>query len=111
MYILIHSSPQDRESRDAQNNIIGGIELFSEISNTQVNQLKVRELEKLAFLDKLTQISNRNYLDNELKTRLAEWETLQIPFGILFIDIDHFKQFNDTYGHDVGSFETMVETV
>ncbi|MFH1157204.1 MAG: GGDEF domain-containing protein [Pseudomonadota bacterium] len=87
---------------DSAGRTIGGIELFTDISSQAANELRVKELEKLALLDGLTQLANRNYIDRELRSRFEEKKRFDMPFGILFIDIDHFKQFNDTYGHDVG---------
>lgn len=87
---------------DKDGNIIGGIELFTDISNHETNKSRVKELEKLALLDNLTQLANRRYIESEINNRLEEKRRLNLSFGILFIDIDHFKQFNDTYGHDVG---------
>jgi len=87
---------------DAQGKVIGGIELFTDISNQAANELRVKELEKLALLDSLTQLANRNYIEKEIHSRFEEKKRLNVPFGIFFIDIDHFKKFNDTYGHDVG---------
>ncbi len=88
--------------KDAFGNVIGGIELFTDISGITVNTERVRELEKLALLDNLTQLANRHYLERELYARFEELKRVNVPFGILFIDIDHFKSFNDTYGHDIG---------
>ncbi|NTV13350.1 MAG: sensor domain-containing diguanylate cyclase [Desulfobulbaceae bacterium] len=82
--------------------IVGGVELFSDISGQGANELRVRELEKMALLDNLTQLANRNYLERELHSRFEEHKRLGAAFGLLFFDIDHFKKFNDTYGHDVG---------
>ncbi|MFO7861516.1 MAG: diguanylate cyclase [Desulfosalsimonas sp.] len=87
---------------DKDGHIIGGIELFTDISNHETNKSRVRELEKLALLDNLTQLANRRYIESEINNRLEEKKRFNLSFGILFIDIDHFKQFNDTYGHDVG---------
>lgn len=87
---------------DGNGAVIGGIELFTDISDQTANTLKVQELERLAMLDNLTQLANRNYIEHDLNVRLEEKRRLNVPFGILFIDIDHFKRFNDTYGHDVG---------
>jgi len=56
----------------------------------------------MALLDNLTRLANRNYLEKELTIRFEEHKRMGIPFGVLFMDIDHFKKFNDTYGHDVG---------
>ncbi len=87
---------------DRDGNIIGGIELFTDISNQAANELRVKELEKLALLDNLTLLANRNYIEREIQSRFEEKKRFNVPFGILFIDIDHFKKFNDIYGHDVG---------
>jgi len=87
---------------DRDGYIIGGIELFTDISNQTANELMVKELEKLALLDNLTQLANRNYIEKEVQSRFEEQKRYNVPFGILFIDIDHFKKFNDIYGHDVG---------
>jgi len=87
---------------DRDGKIIGGVELFTDISNQAANQLRVKELEKLALIDTLTQLANRRYIDREIQNRIEEKKRLNVPFGILFMDIDHFKKFNDTYGHDVG---------
>jgi diguanylate cyclase (GGDEF)-like protein/PAS domain S-box-containing protein len=87
---------------DAEGNVIGGIELFTDISNQTANALRIKELEKLALLDHLTRIPNRNYIEKEIQIRFEEKKRFDIPFAILFMDIDHFKKFNDTYGHDVG---------
>ena len=87
---------------DAEGRIIGGIELFSDISNKADNQLRIKELERLALLDHLTQLANRSYIEKELRVCLEESKRYGLPFGLLFIDIDHFKKINDTYGHDIG---------
>ena len=87
---------------DTKGNVIGGVELFTDISSQSANELRVKELEKMALLDNLTQLANRNFIENEIKSRFEEQKRFNVPFGILFIDIDHFKKFNDTYGHDVG---------
>jgi diguanylate cyclase (GGDEF)-like protein/PAS domain S-box-containing protein len=87
---------------DNSGKVIGGIELFTDISNQRANTLRVKELEKMALLDTLTELANRNFIEKELKSRFEETRRLKVPFGILFMDIDFFKKFNDTYGHDVG---------
>ena len=91
-----------RSLTNAEGEVIGGVELFTDLSNQKANELRVKELEKLALLDNLTQLANRNYIEKELRYRFDEKKRLNVPFGLLFMDIDHFKKFNDTYGHDVG---------
>jgi len=82
--------------------VIGAIELFTDISNQNANLLRVRELEKLAILDPLTQLANRIYMEKVIQIRLEEKKRLNVPFGVFFIDIDFFKNINDSYGHDIG---------
>jgi diguanylate cyclase (GGDEF)-like protein/PAS domain S-box-containing protein len=82
--------------------VIGGIELFSDISAQTAMQLKTRELEKMAFFDALTKLPNRNHILAELESMVTEYRRYHVPFGVLFMDIDHFKKFNDTYGHEAG---------
>ncbi|MCL6271589.1 sensor domain-containing diguanylate cyclase [Sansalvadorimonas sp. 2012CJ34-2] len=82
--------------------VVGASALIADISNQAANTLKLKELEKLALLDNLTQLGNRNFIDKEIKERLCEFKRKGTPFGILFFDIDNFKRVNDTYGHDVG---------
>ncbi len=87
---------------DQNNKIIGGIELFTDISDREATELRIKELEELSQLDHLTRMANRAYLDKELNVRMEELRRMGIPFGVLFIDIDHFKQVNDNFGHAVG---------
>jgi diguanylate cyclase len=52
--------------------------------------------------DGLTGIANRRAYEFELSRCLAQWERNRTPLSILMLDIDHFKQFNDRYGHAAG---------
>jgi hypothetical protein len=77
---------------DKKGAITGGIELFSDITNHVANELRVKELEKLALLDNLTQLANRHYIKREIQSRLGEKKRFNVPFGILFIDIIILKK-------------------
>jgi diguanylate cyclase (GGDEF)-like protein/PAS domain S-box-containing protein len=87
---------------DTAGNIIGGAELFTDLSAGNAISTKVHALEKLSFLDNLTQLANRRYLEMELESRIAEKDRYGTAFGLVFMDIDNFKRINDTYGHDMG---------
>ncbi len=96
---------------DDNGTITGGIELFTDISTYEYNKIRIQELEKLAYLDQLTQLANRNCLNGELERFIDDYKKRKIPFGILFIDIDKFKKINDTYGHLAGDkVLTMIST-
>lgn len=59
-------------------------------------------LKKLSTTDSLTGIWNVRYLKERLAVVHQESERLQQPYGVIFIDVDHFKQFNDKNGHPAG---------
>jgi diguanylate cyclase (GGDEF)-like protein/PAS domain S-box-containing protein len=87
---------------DHRGRVVGAAEFFTDISSQATMQERVRELELLALLDPLTQLPNRNHIEPELEARFQEMQRLDLHFGLLFLDIDHFKTFNDNYGHPVG---------
>jgi diguanylate cyclase len=62
----------------------------------------MEHLKREALTDSLTNLANRKAFDREIKNRMAESVSSGKPLSLLMVDIDHFKQFNDTYGHQVG---------
>jgi diguanylate cyclase (GGDEF)-like protein len=65
-------------------------------------QLKSERLEHLAIHDPLTGLYNRRELDAAIEQEYASLQRLQQPFAVLILDIDHFKNVNDSWGHPVG---------
>ena len=61
-----------------------------------------RDLERLSALDTLTQIANRRRFDMVLRQEWRRAVRDEAPISLLFCDIDYFKRFNDTYGHQTG---------
>ena len=59
-------------------------------------------MEKMATHDALTGLPNRQLLDDQIETRIAESRRFGRKLAVLFIDLDNFKQVNDTFGHAVG---------
>jgi two-component system, cell cycle response regulator len=59
-------------------------------------------LEHAALTDGLTGVQNRRYFDDALNEYLNEFRRIGRPIGLMLLDLDHFKQVNDTHGHDVG---------
>ncbi|PSL13614.1 diguanylate cyclase/phosphodiesterase [Marinobacterium halophilum] len=57
---------------------------------------------QLAYLDSLTQLPNRHWFQQSLDTLLQQAQRHNQRLGVLFIDLDHFKEVNDTAGHDMG---------
>lgn len=61
-----------------------------------------RLLRGQAMQDPLTGLANRRHFDEMLGNEFRRVQRLQLPLGLLMLDIDHFKAFNDTYGHPAG---------
>jgi diguanylate cyclase (GGDEF)-like protein len=59
-------------------------------------------LEHAALTDALTGMQNRRYFDDALTEYLDEFRRIDKPVGLMILDLDHFKQVNDTHGHDIG---------
>lgn len=60
------------------------------------------QLQRLAALDPLTQLANRRVFDLVLERQWRLMLRNQIPLSVIFIDVDFFKNYNDTYGHQAG---------
>ncbi len=61
-----------------------------------------RELEESAITDALTGLFNRGHFDRRLTQEVALARRLGIPLSLVLVDIDHFKSYNDAYGHPAG---------
>lgn len=66
-------------------------------------------LREQSLCDPLTGLYNRRYLEEALKREVLKSVRTAIPFAVIAFDIDHFKRFNDTYGHDAG--DTVLQAV
>jgi two-component system cell cycle response regulator len=87
---------------DEKENIVAAIEVFTDERYKKETYSENRKLKEMLVTDPLTQISNRRYLDFHLSGAKNEALEFETTFGLLFFDIDNFKNVNDTYGHDIG---------
>lgn len=68
-------------------------------------QVQARQIESHAVearTDALTQVANRRALDDEIRRCLADYQIRGVTSTMMLIDVDHFKKFNDTHGHQSG---------
>jgi diguanylate cyclase (GGDEF)-like protein len=80
------------------------MEYFRKILQTCWNSaLKLQDAKDKAFIDDVTQLYNQRYLHLVLEKEIKRSEREKVPFSVLFIDLDHFKNVNDSAGHLVGS--------
>jgi CBS domain-containing protein len=61
------------------------------------------QLQNQAHTDDLTGVANRRHFMEELNKELARYRRHGTPFAVAVLDVDHFKNVNDTFGHDAGS--------
>ncbi len=94
---LIAATKGAQEANQAlQNNLV---ESRNEIQELKQSLDQVREE---SLTDPLTTLANRKYFQDAIARLMQDAEKKGIPFSVLLTDIDHFKKFNDTYGHLTG---------
>ncbi len=96
--VMVRSAP----THDSEGNIIGAVEIFADNSKNINTLQKLEELQQEVFRDPLTRIANRKYAEHQIDNFLAACRKHGVYFGLLFVDIDHFKKVNDNYGHNTG---------
>jgi len=79
---------------------------FQDITEKKTNALELHrlneELTRLSTTDALTEVGNRRLFDQTLRAEWARAARRGGPIGLLMIDVDHFKEYNDHYGHPAG---------
>jgi diguanylate cyclase len=79
-----------------------------EARNEELSRLRLaletanQRLKRLVAVDALTGIANRRHFDRALERELRRARREQLPISLIFLDLDEFKRFNDTYGHARG---------
>lgn len=85
---------------------IGGLVFGAHFLATFVDrteqQAQSELLHKLAYMDSLTGVANRRHFDQTLQAEWRRCRRNRQPLALIMVDIDHFKQFNDLYGHQTG---------
>ncbi|MGB0911311.1 MAG: sensor domain-containing diguanylate cyclase [Nitrospirales bacterium] len=86
--------------------LIRNMQAYRQVETLQVNTVilesQFQSLEQSSRLDPLTGAFNRSYLDEVIETTFKTAMSNTSPLSFIFLDLDHFKDVNDTHGHQVG---------
>jgi len=109
---VIFVTANDDEAAEEQALDVGAVDFITKPINPRIVRARARThltlkhqsdlLRQWAYLDGLTGVSNRRMFDERLMAEWARAVRHRAPLGLLLIDVDHFKPFNDRYGHLVG---------
>lgn len=81
--------------------VVVGYFLAGARRNAQLSEAKA-ELERISLTDSLTGLANRRHFDAVLEQEVRRASREKTPLSLVMIDIDHFKEYNDEYGHPAG---------
>jgi len=100
LYAPASTLEQDKKELDRRQTLLATVVEHAALS---VINLRLRErLHQESIRDKLTGLHNRRYLELSLDREISRAERHQNLMGIVMLDVDHFKDFNDHYGHEMG---------
>ncbi len=97
---VIHLSMADASA--AADSVAVVTRVAEQVAIAIANARLMKTLEGLAMTDALTGLHNARFFDSFLEQQLAAADRDSKPLGVIMMDIDHFKQFNDTHGHPAG---------
>jgi diguanylate cyclase (GGDEF)-like protein/PAS domain S-box-containing protein len=96
-------SPEHNESKRLIERKTRVISRLAEHLSLALANLSLQEKLKLKSIqDSLTGLANRRHMEEILQRQFFRMHRHQTPCSVIMLDVDHFKQFNDTYGHDIG---------
>lgn len=96
---ILHLESPSSVSKETAN----AVGLFAAQVALALTGIRMRDaMEAQTVRDPLTGLFNRQYFDEELEKEIHHYQHEGIPYSVLMMDIDHFKQYNDTYGHQAG---------
>jgi diguanylate cyclase (GGDEF)-like protein len=109
---VIFVTAQDNPDDETRGLTAGAIDFITKPVNPSVVRARVRThltlkaqsdlLRSLVFIDGLTGVANRRRFDESLDAEWRHCRRLNSPLSLFMVDIDHFKMFNDSYGHQAG---------
>ncbi len=96
--VVVRSAPL----RSPDGAVVGAVEVFHDDSRFRAVTDLLDKAQQEALTDALTGVANRRMLEQALELRHYEYRRYDRGYAVIFADVDHFKQFNEHHGHDVG---------
>lgn len=85
--------------------VIGSAALIRDVTEEKLLEAKLKQQ---SITDALTGLNNRRHFDEILLIEFKRWRRYANPFSVMMLDVDHFKKFNDTHGHECGDRVLMA---
>ena len=100
----ISTKPELDESSEGMNEEVQQLAItVADYLALALANIKLRgTLKQQAIRDPLTGLFNRRYMEETLSREISRAERYRTPLGIIMVDLDHFRRFNNTFGHDAG---------
>jgi diguanylate cyclase (GGDEF)-like protein len=98
--VIIAVGPREETYGNAHANLLGIV--AAQTSMTLERAAYLQQQEDMARCDGLTGLYNHRMFQETLREEINRTRRYQRPLSLIMLDIDHFKKFNDTYGHPVG---------
>ena len=92
----------------AKINVGGNTEYTSVVRDISERARLIEELQKAATEDPLTKVSNRRFIEENLSREMERCRRFAHPVSLVMIDLDNFKEYNDTFGHSFGD-EVLIK--
>lgn len=107
MEVIMSPIPGEQQIGD-KDLILAGRDISRRVAAEEALEASRRELERLSQVDALTGVANRRQLEQRLPLAISRLERSGRPVALMYLDIDHFKRINDTYGHAAG--DRVIQT-
>ncbi len=101
MEVVMRTIPKENDPA-ANDLILSGRDISKRVAAEEALEASQRELERLSRVDALTGVPNRRQLEERLSLALLRIARSGEAIALMYLDVDHFKQINDTHGHAVG---------
>lgn len=116
---VIFVTARDSAADEERGLLLGAVDYIAKPFHPPIVRARVRThldlkrktdlLERIAWIDGLTDIPNRRYFDDQLDKERRRAQREGHPLAVIMMDVDHFKAFNDHYGHGAG--DTCLQQV